>query len=83
MDNTLNFSQFRRQSKKGIVVIYLNILYKVLKAFWVLLFLFVQKFSKISESTLFYIYLGIGVLLVFFLVYVLRFQKVDKSRHSL
>lgn len=68
MDNTLNFSQFRRQSKKGIVVIYLNILYKVLKAFWVLLFLFVQKFSKISESTLFYIYLGIGVLLVFFLV---------------
>ena len=68
MDNTENFSQFRRQSKKGILVIYLDILYKALKAFWILLFFFIQKFSKISENTLFYIYLGVGVLFVFFLV---------------
>ena len=68
MDNTLNFSQFRHQSKKGIVIIYLNLLYKVLKAFWVLLFLFIQKFTKISESTLTYIYIGVGFILIFFLV---------------
>ncbi|MDX6747793.1 PH domain-containing protein [Polaribacter sp. PL03] len=68
MGNTENFSQFRRQSKKGILVIYLNILYKVLKAFWVLLFLFIQKFSKISDEVLLYIYLGVGGLLLFFLV---------------
>ena len=68
MDKTENFTQFRRQSKKGILVIYLNILYKALKAFWLLLFLFVQKFSKITESTLTYIYLGVALLLLFFLV---------------
>ncbi|WP_299671679.1 PH domain-containing protein [uncultured Polaribacter sp.] len=68
MSNSERFSQFRKQSKKGILVIYLNILYKALKAFWILLFLFIQKFSKISETTLLYIYLGIGLLLVFFLV---------------
>ncbi|QOD60755.1 PH domain-containing protein [Polaribacter haliotis] len=68
MDNSQDFSQFRRQSKKGILIIYLNLLYKVLKAFWILLFLFIQKFSKISESTLNYIYLGIFVVLVFFLL---------------
>ncbi|WP_435415995.1 PH domain-containing protein [Polaribacter aestuariivivens] len=68
MDNSENFSQFRRQSKKGILVIYINLLYKVLKAFWILLFLFIQRFSKISETTLTYIYLGVGFLLLFFLI---------------
>ncbi|QTE22641.1 PH domain-containing protein [Polaribacter cellanae] len=68
MDNSEDFSHFRRQSKKGILIIYLNLLYKVLKAFWILLFLFIQKFSKISETTLNYIYLGVLVVLVFFLV---------------
>ena len=68
MGNSENFSQFKRQSKKGILVIYLNILYKALRAFWILLFLFIQKFSKISESTLFYIYLGVAALFVFFLI---------------
>ena len=68
MDNTDRFSNFRRQSKKGILVIYLNILYKAFKAFWFLLFLFIQKFSKISESTLLYIYMGVFALFVFFLI---------------
>ena len=68
MDNTANFSQFRRQSKKGILVIYLNILYKAFKAFWIFLFLFIQKFSKFSESTLLYIYLGVAVMLIFFFI---------------
>jgi putative membrane protein len=68
MGNTENFSQFRRQSKKGILVIYLNILYKAFRAFWIFLFLFIQKFSKISESTLFYIYIGVAVLFFFLLI---------------
>lgn len=68
MDNIAGFSNFRRQSKKGILVIYLNILYKAFKAFWFLLFLFVQKFSKIPESTLLYIYIGVLALFVFFLI---------------
>ena len=68
MDNTDNFSQFRRQSKKGILVIYLNILYGVFKAFWFLLLLFFQKFSEISESMLLCIYVGIVVLFLFFLM---------------
>ncbi|QTD37385.1 PH domain-containing protein [Polaribacter batillariae] len=68
MDNSEDFSQFKRQSKKGILIIYLNLLYKALKAFWILLFLFIQKFSKISETTFNYIYLGVFVVLVFFLV---------------
>jgi putative membrane protein len=68
MGNSENFSEFRRQSKKGILVIYLNILYKAFRAFWIFLFLFLQKFSKISESTLFYMYIGVGALFVFFLI---------------
>lgn len=68
MNNTVDFSQFSKQSKKGILVIYLKLLYKLLKAFWVLLFLFIQRFSKFSENTLFYIYLGVGCLLFIFLI---------------
>lgn len=68
MDKINDFSQFRRQSKKGIIVIYLNLIYKFLKAFWILLFLFIQKFSKITQETLLYIYLGVAVLLIFLLV---------------
>ena len=68
MDNKEDFSQFRRQSQKGILVIYINILYKALKAFWFLLFLFIQKFSKIPEGKLVYIYIGVAALLLFFLI---------------
>ena len=68
MDSIENFRQFRRQSKKGILVIYLNLLYKTLKAFWLLLIIFIQKFSNISETTIFYIYLGVAGLLFFFLI---------------
>jgi putative membrane protein len=67
MDNTENFNEFRRQSPKGVLVIYLNLLYKAIKAFWLLLFIFIQKFSNISESTMMCIYAGIFGLLLFFL----------------
>ena len=68
MNNTFDFSQFSKQSKKGILVIYLKLLYNLLKNFWILLFLFIQKFSKLNESTFFYIYLGLGFLFLFFLI---------------
>lgn len=68
MNNITSFSEFRRQSKKGILVIYINLLYKVFRAFWFLLFIFIQKFSKMSEDTLVYIYGGFAFLLLFFLV---------------
>ena len=67
LNNSL-FADFSRQSPKGIIIIYIKLLYKVLKATWFLLFLFLQKFSKINDDTLIYIYVGIGVLLIFILI---------------
>lgn len=68
MDNATLFSQFSTQSKKGILVIYSNQIFSLLKATWILLILFIQKFSKLSTISLTYMYLGIAVVLVFFLV---------------
>ena len=68
MNNTFDFSQFSKQSSKGVFVIYLNLIYKAVKAFWILLFVFVQRFSKISDTNTTYIYIGIATLLVFLLV---------------
>jgi putative membrane protein len=68
MNNTFDFSQFSKQSSKGVFVIYLNLIYKAVKAFWILLFVFVQRFSKISDTNTTYIYIGIVTLLVFLLV---------------
>ena len=65
MDNKELFHQFSRQSKKGILIIYLSALYKSLKVLWIFLFFFLQKFSKISDSQLGLIYLGIACLLLF------------------
>ncbi|WP_298765071.1 PH domain-containing protein [uncultured Polaribacter sp.] len=84
MGNTTDFKHFTKQSKKGILVIYINLLYKVFKAIWVLLFLFIQKFSKISEDKLVYIYGFIAFILLFFLIraYLIfkNFQfKIDKE----
>ena len=68
MDNDSSFHQFSKQSVKGILVIYANLLFKVFKATWVLLFLFVQRFSKLPELAIVSIYIGLAVLLLFFLV---------------
>lgn len=68
MDNSTNFSNFRTQSKKGILIIYANQIYGFLKAFWILLFLFIQKFSKFSSISLTYIYFGFAAVLLFFLI---------------
>ena len=68
MNNQFNFNHFSRQSKKGIFVIYINLLYKALRMFWILLFLFIKDFSKFSTLSLNYIYLGISFFLLFFLI---------------
>ena len=67
LNNSL-FADFSKQSPKGIIVIYIKLLYKVLKVTWFLLFLFIQRFSKFSEQTLIYIYIGFALLLIFFLI---------------
>ncbi|NVK51671.1 MAG: PH domain-containing protein [Flavobacteriaceae bacterium] len=68
MNSNSLFSQFSRQSPKGVLIIYLQLLYKALKVTWILLFLFIQRFSKFSESALIYIYVGLIVVLLFILI---------------
>jgi putative membrane protein len=68
MVNNSSFADFSKQSPKGILVIYAKLLFKAFKATWVLLIIFIQRFSKLSEEALVYIYLGIAVFLIFFLI---------------
>ena len=68
MSSVHRFTAFSKQSPKGILVIYGNLLYKLLKGTWFLLFLFIKDFSKMSEMTLVYIYIGIAVVLLLFLL---------------
>ncbi len=68
MSNEIDFSEFRTQSLKGIVIIYGKFLFQVLKGTWVLLFLFITKASKLSSVDIFYFYIGIIVLLTFILI---------------
>jgi putative membrane protein len=68
MVNDSLFANFSKQSPKGIVIIYINLLFKAFKTTWILLIIFIQRFSKLSEDVLSYIYVGVAVLLVFFLI---------------
>lgn len=64
-----NFSEFSRQSSKGILVIYGRLMVRLFKATWVLFFLFfTQWFSKLSGRELLYVLLGLGFVLIFLLV---------------
>ena len=63
-----SFSQFSKQSKKGIIIIYLDILYKIIKALWVLVFVFIQNFSKTLDNNLSYIYFYLGFFFIFLLL---------------
>jgi putative membrane protein len=67
MSNSFDFSNFSRQSPKGILVIYINLIYKVIRVSWLLLFLLVKDFSKVSKIGANYIYLGLALLLLFLL----------------
>lgn len=69
MNNLFDFSTFSRQSTKGILVIYIAHLYKFLKLTWILVFLMVKDFTKITTKVdALYIYAGIAFFLLFFLV---------------
>ncbi len=63
-----NFSEFSKQSPKGIIVLYFKQIYTTLKLFWILLFFAIKDFSKFSKIGENYIYLGILVVLLFFLI---------------
>lgn len=68
MDNSHDFSDFSRQSAKGIIIIYVDLLVKFFRASWVLFFLFFRKISSFSSVQLLYVYLGLASIFIFFLV---------------
>lgn len=68
MNNDSLFNDFSKQSPKGILVIYAKLLFKAFKATWILLIIFIQRFSNLSENAISYIYIGIVVFLIFFLI---------------
>ena len=67
MNNSFDFSNFSRQSPKGILVIYINLIYKVIRVTWLLLFLILKDFSKVLEIMGNYLYMGLAVLLLLLL----------------
>lgn len=68
MNSTFNFSEFSRQSSKGIFVIYIALIYSALKLSWVFIFLIFRDLSEISNTNLLYVYLVTGAILLFQLI---------------
>ena len=66
MNDSFNFSEFSRQSSKGIVVIYLKNIYTFFKKMWVIFLPII--FSKNNSEKLKYIFILIAVILVFTLI---------------
>jgi len=67
MSSNSDFTNFSRQSSKGIIVIYFGSLYKALKISWIFLFIFIRKFSQLTSDKLLYIFFAIIALLIFLL----------------
>ena len=68
MSHKYSFLKFSRQSSKGVIVIYGDMLIKILKQTWVLFLIFVSRISQISEIQSFYMYLGIFSIFIFTLI---------------
>lgn len=68
MSSEINFSEFSRQSLKGILIIYGKILFRVLKGSWVLLFVFISRISKNNTVNLNHIYIALSVLFLYILI---------------
>ena len=68
MSNTFDFSSFSKQSPRGILIIYLQQLYNLVKLTWVLIFFIVKDFSRISSLSLFYIYSSVFCILLFYFI---------------
>lgn len=85
MNNSYTFSDFSKQSPKGIFIIYFAEIYRVIKLFWIFLFIIFKDFSKFSSYGAIYIYLGIGLLLSLlllraYLIYI-NFQFKIENQH--
>lgn len=68
MSKTFDFSEFSRQSLRGIIVIYGNLIIKIFKATW---FVFLLLFTKLNLLTAYgknYLILGLFGLFVFLLI---------------
>ena len=59
MGNNYTFSEFSRQSLKGIIIIYVNGIVKIIKKTWVLWVLLIAKRSKYTSTENKYILLCI------------------------
>ena len=68
MGNDSLFANFSKQSPKGILVIYIKLLYKLFKATWVLVIVFIQQFSKLPETATSWVFVGVLGFLIFFLI---------------
>jgi putative membrane protein len=68
MSNSFNFTNFSKQSPKGILVIYLNLVYRTIKVTWILLFFVVKDFDKVSRIGVNYIYLALAAVLSILLI---------------
>ena len=88
MVNVSLFKEFSKQSPKGVLVIYAQLLYKVFKASWVLVIVFIQQFSKLPNIAITWIYIGgLGILLFFliraYLIYKNFLFKIEDSHFIL
>lgn len=85
MGSTYDFSSFSKQSSKGIVIIYVNLLYKIFKTTWVLLIILLRQFLKLSDSDTQLVYLGIVVVLVLLFIRAIfvfkNFQFKIENKH--
>lgn len=88
MHNSYTFSEFFKQSPKGIFIIYVAEIYKAIKLFWIFLFIIFKDFSKFSSYGIFYIYFGVGLLLLLlflraYLIYINFQYKIDNQHFIL
>jgi len=72
MDSNL-FAVPQRQSKIGILLIFLTRIFTLLKGFWAILAYFL--FTKFSMSTLIYMLLGLGIISILALIYSVIYYK--------
>jgi len=83
MENKFDFSNFSKQSTRGILVYYFKILYKVIRVTWILIFLMLSKKSIGSLQTYFFIVVGlllVGALIRAVLLFInFRFKVTDND----
>ena len=85
MHNSYTFSEFSKQSPKGIFIIYVAEIYRAIKLFWIFLLILFKDFSKFSSYGVNYIYLGVVLLLLLlflraYLIYI-NFQYKIAHQH--